>query len=48
MQDGVVRVVFLHGIEVVGAFEQVLPLAGGILCADGLAVDALRREALQG
>lgn len=40
-QDRVLRVVLLHGGEVVGAFEEVLALAGGVFCADGLAVDAL-------
>lgn len=41
MEDGVVRVVFFHGIEVIGTLEQMLTLTRGIFCADGLAVDAL-------
>ena len=47
VEDGIVRVVLFHGTEVVGALEQVLSLAGGVFGADGLAVDALRREALE-
>lgn len=35
-----------HGGEVIGAFDEVLALAGGVLGADGLAVDALCGEAL--
>ncbi len=46
VEDRVVRVVFLHGAEVGGAFEEMLALPGGVLCADGLTVDALRRQAL--
>ncbi len=40
-QDRILRVVLLHGGEVVRAFEEVLALAGGIFRAHGLAVDAL-------
>ena len=47
MEDRVVRVVLFHGGEVVGALEQVLALAGGVLRPDGLAVDALGGEALR-
>lgn len=47
MEDWVVRVVLFHGGEVVGALEQVLALARSVLRADGLAVDALGREALK-
>lgn len=46
VENGIVRIVFFHGTEVIGTLEQVLTLTGGILCADGLAVDALRRETL--
>ncbi len=46
MEDRVVRVGVFHGTEVVGTLEQVLTLTGGIFGADGLAVDALRGEAL--
>ncbi len=46
VQDRVVWVVLLHGGEVVGAFDKVLALAGGVFGADGLAVDALCGEAL--
>ena len=46
MEDGVVGVGVFHGAEVVGALEEVLALAGGVFGADGLAVDALRGEAL--
>jgi len=46
VKDGVVRVVLLHGAEVVGTFDQMLALARGILGANGLAVDALRRQTL--
>ena len=46
VEDGVVRVVLFHGTKVIGAFEQVLTLAGGVLCTNGLAVDALRGETL--
>lgn len=48
MEDGVVGVVFLHGIEVIGTLEQMLTLTRGIFCANGLAVDALCGEALYG
>ena len=47
MEDGVVRVVLFHGGEVVGALEQVLALARGVLRPDGLAVDALGGETLR-
>ena len=40
-KDRVLRVVFFHGVEVVGAFEQVGALTRGVFGADGLAVDAL-------
>lgn len=43
VQDGIIGIVFFHGAEVVGAFKEVLSLARGVLCADRLAVDALRR-----
>ena len=46
VQDRVVRIVLLHGAEIVGAFEQMRALAAGVLCAYGLAVDALCRETL--
>lgn len=46
MEDGVIRVVFFHGGEVVGALEQVLALARSVLRPDGLAVDALGGETL--
>lgn len=46
VQDRVIGVVLLHGAKVVWAFKKVLTLAGGVLCADGLAVDALRGETL--
>ena len=46
VQDRVIRVVFLHGGEVVGTFEEMLALTGSIFGADGLAVDALGGEAL--
>ena len=48
MQDGVFRVGVFHGAEVVRTLEQVLTLTGGIFGADGLAVDALRGETLDG
>lgn len=48
MQDGVVRVVLFHGVQVGGTFEQVDALTGGVFGADGLAVDALGGEALAG
>ena len=41
VQDWVLRVVLFHGGEVVRAFKEVLPLAGGVFGADGLAIDAL-------
>lgn len=41
VEDRVVRVVLFHGTEVIGTLEQVLTLTGGVLCTDGLAVDAL-------
>ncbi len=47
LQDGVLRVVLLHRVQVVGALEQVLALAARVLCAHRLAVYALRRETLQ-
>lgn len=46
MEDRVVRIVLFHGSEVVWAFNQVLTLAGRVFRADGLAVEALRGEAL--
>lgn len=46
MQDGVLGIVFFHSREVVGAFEEVSPLAGGILCTDRLAINTLRGETL--
>lgn len=48
VEDRVVWVVLFHGREVVGAFDEVLALAGGVFGADGLAVDALCGEALGG
>jgi len=47
VQDRVVWVVFFHGREVVGAFDEVLALAGGVFGANGLAVYALCGEALE-
>lgn len=46
VEDRIVRVVLFHSTEVIGTLEQVLTLTGGILCANGLTVDALRRETL--
>ena len=46
VQDGILGVVLFHGGEVIGAFKEVLALARGIFCADGLAVNALGGEAL--
>ena len=46
VKDGVVWVVLFHGGEIVGAFKEVLTLAGGVFGADGLAVDALGGETL--
>lgn len=42
VEDRIVRVVLFHGTKVIGTFEQVLTLTGGIFGANGLAVDALR------
>ena len=47
VEDRIFWIMLLHGVEVVVAFEEVLTLAGGVFCADGVAVDALRRKALQ-
>ena len=46
MEDRVFGVVFFHRIQVVGTLKEVLPLARSVLCANGLAVDTLSREAL--
>ena len=46
VEDRVVRVVLFHGTEVIGTLEQVLALTRGVLCANGLAVDALCGETL--
>ena len=46
VEDGIFGVVFFHGGEVVGAFKEVLALAGGVFRTDRLTVDALRRQAL--
>ena len=46
MKDRVVGIVFLHGVEIVGTFEEMGALATRVLCANGLTVDALRRETL--
>ena len=48
VEDRVVRIVLFHGTQVIGTLEQVLTLTGGIFCANGLTVDALRRETLCG
>lgn len=48
MEDGVVGVVLFHGAEVIGALEEMLALAGGVLRAHRLAIDALRGETLRG
>ena len=46
MKDRVVGIVFLHGGEVVGAFEQMRTLTRGVFRANRLTVDALRRQTL--
>jgi hypothetical protein len=47
LEEGVLGVVFFHGIEVGLAVEEVGALARGVFRADRLAVDALRGETLQ-
>ncbi len=42
VEDRVVRIVLFHGTQVIGTLEQVLTLTGGVFCANGLTVDALR------
>lgn len=42
MEDGIIRIVFLHGAEVIGTLEQMRALATGVLRTYRLAVDALR------
>lgn len=46
VQDWVVRVVFFHRAEIVGAFEQMRALATGVFGTNGLAIDTLCRETL--
>lgn len=46
VQDWVIRVVLLHGTQVVGTLEEVLALTGGVFGSYRLAVDALCRETL--
>lgn len=46
VQDGIVRVVLLHGVKVGRALEEMGPLATGIFGPNGLAVDALCGETL--
>lgn len=46
MEDGIVGIVFFHGIEIIGTLEQMLTLTRSIFCANGLAVDALCGETL--
>ena len=48
MEDGVVGVVLFHCAEIIGALEEMLALARGVLRAHRLAVDALRGETLDG
>ena len=47
LEDGAVGMVLFHGGEVICTLKEVLSLTGGIFCANGLAVDALSREALR-
>ena len=46
LEDGALRIVFLHSVEIVGTLQQVLSLTAGVLCAYRLTVDALCRQAL--
>ena len=46
VKDRVVRVGVFHGTEVIRTLEQVLTLTGGVFCANGLTIDALRGETL--
>lgn len=46
MQDGIVRVMLLHGVKIGRALEEMGPLATGIFGPNGLAVDALCGETL--
>lgn len=46
IEDWVFRIMLFHSGEVVGTFQQVLPLAGCIFRSNRLAVDALCRETL--
>lgn len=46
MKDRVVGVMFLHGVQVIGALEEMRALAAGVFRAHGLAVNALRRKTL--
>lgn len=48
MQDWIVRIVFLHGTEIVGTLKQMGTLPAGIFGAYGLTIDALCRETLLG
>ena len=45
-EDGMIGILFSHGGEEGLTFEEVGALAGSVLCADGLAVETLCREAL--
>lgn len=46
VKDWVIRVMLFHRTEVIGTLKQMLALTGGVLCANRLTVDALRRETL--
>ena len=46
LEDRVVRVMLLHRVQVIGAFEEMGALAARVLRAYGLTVDALRRKTL--
>lgn len=46
VEDWIVRIVLLHGAEVVGTFKEVLALPRGVLCAYRLAINTLRRQTL--
>ena len=41
IEDWIFRIMLFHGGEVIGTFQQVLPLAGCIFRSNGLTVDAL-------
>lgn len=47
VEDRIVGIVFFHCAQVIRALEEMLTLARGVLCAHGLAVDALRGETLR-